>query len=354
MAKASEIVGLVCEATASSGIRLVLLTRLKEMCAYRTSALKWSDPEKVHDMRVASRRLRSALKDFLPYLRESKLRDPAERLKRIADALGAVRDQDVAILELAKRVSEAPANVAVGIEHLISELSSKRKTSRAALVKTLEKDSFAQFQSEFETSLDDASKISRRRKRREAGTEKPDLTFREVGVSVIKANFQKLEDLSTSLYSPLKPKPLHRMRIAVKRLRYATKLLAPCWPDGLDPFDKEIARLQTSLGELHDCDYWIAELGERLASAKAGSKATADAVDGKVSTRISSKARKASDVALQLENACLWLLSTFVAARAEHYHSALTYWHDWKVTDFQNRLFAVLDAKSIGIELPTE
>ena len=68
MAKPGQIAGIDCDASAAGGIRLVLMFRLEEMCALRDEALDYGNPEGVHDMRVASRRLRSALRDFMPYL----------------------------------------------------------------------------------------------------------------------------------------------------------------------------------------------------------------------------------------------------------------------------------------------
>ena len=91
MAKAKEIFGLDCGAEARAGIRLVLLSRLEEMSAFRAAAIDQGSIEGVHDMRVASRRLRSALGDFLPYLRKRKLLGSKDDLKRVADALGRVR-----------------------------------------------------------------------------------------------------------------------------------------------------------------------------------------------------------------------------------------------------------------------
>jgi len=354
MAKAGEIIGLDCDASTSVAIRLVLSARLNEMCALRAAALDWSDPEGVHDMRVASRRLRSALKDFSPYLRESKLRGPANELKRIARALGDVRDHDVAIMELEKKASDAPTDVAAGIGQLISELYTTRKRARAALAKVIGKRNLAQFQSDFESSLEGALKVSRRSESGKGSPDKVGSSFREAGRDIIKANLQKVRDLSASLYAPFKPKPLHRMRIGVKRLRYATKLLAPCWTDALDPFDKEIAKLQTSLGALHDCDSWIAELGGNLNPAKVGPGASTDPPDGSTGSRVSSKVRKAAAEALQIANARLWLLDHFVESRTEHYRSALKYWHEWEVTGFQDRLFAVFEAKPPAVDLVQE
>src|SRR5437762_11227050 len=85
------------KAAAEEMIPLVLRGQLKAMCKLRARALEWSDPEGVHAMRVCSRRLRSAMSDFRPFIRA---RLPVGKLRRIADALGAVRDQDVALVAL--------------------------------------------------------------------------------------------------------------------------------------------------------------------------------------------------------------------------------------------------------------
>ena len=98
MAKSKRVVGIDCDGAAGAAIRLVLVTRFQEMCALREQALKWTDPEGVHDMRVSSRRLRGAFRDFMPYLRKRKLTPVLKQLQSVADALGVVRDQDVAIM----------------------------------------------------------------------------------------------------------------------------------------------------------------------------------------------------------------------------------------------------------------
>lgn len=106
MAKPKQIRGIERDATAAAAIRLVATTRVGEMCALREKALDWTDPEGVHEMRVASRRLRSALHDFLPYLRKRRLTTSLRGIKAVADALGQVRDQDVGIIALDKLASK--------------------------------------------------------------------------------------------------------------------------------------------------------------------------------------------------------------------------------------------------------
>jgi CHAD domain-containing protein len=107
MAKAKRIKGIKCKSVASAGMKLVLVTRFEELYGFHEAALDWSDPEGVHSMRVASRRLRSALRDFTPYLRKRALSGVLKELKDIADALGEVRDQDVAIMALERIVNHA-------------------------------------------------------------------------------------------------------------------------------------------------------------------------------------------------------------------------------------------------------
>ena len=80
MAKAKRI-SLKCNAPASAGIKLALVTRFEELQGWRKAALDWSDPEGVHSMRVASRRLRGALRDFAPFLRKRSLTGALKELK---------------------------------------------------------------------------------------------------------------------------------------------------------------------------------------------------------------------------------------------------------------------------------
>jgi CHAD domain-containing protein len=327
MAKAKEIEGLDCDASASAGIRLVLRSRLDEMCAFRAAALDFSDPEGVHDMRVASRRLRSVVKDFSPYLRQRKLRHSKEDLKMVADALGAVRDEDVAIMALEKLALGAPPEMSAGFEQLVNERRRERDIARSELEEVLMEDALAEFQEEFNAALEHGLKVSRRRKgdeRKSAGN----LSFRQMGRDITLAGLRELQGLSASLYRPRKTKPLHRMRLAAKGLRYALELFTPCWNEQLRSFAKEIARLQTSLGELHDCDEWIAELGATL---RDGSKEA----EGEQQT--------------QARRAAVWLLDYFVKERANHFRAALARWHEWETNGFQKRLADTLTIADFGL-----
>jgi hypothetical protein len=133
MAKAKHIAGIDCQGAAAEAIRLVLVTRFDEMCALRDHALDWTDPEGVHDMRVSSRRLRGALRDFKPYLHKTGLAVALKQIRDVADALGAVRDQDVAIMGLQKLAAGAPAEAAAMLDQLVRAREAVRKQARRDL-----------------------------------------------------------------------------------------------------------------------------------------------------------------------------------------------------------------------------
>jgi len=102
--------------------------------------------EAIHDMRVATRRLRVALINFAVTLsREDRLRILA-RLKNLAEALGGVRDFDVMIEVIEARLAANPDNKA--IMSFIGRLRSQRKQRQRQLVSYLAGEDYAGFKRE--------------------------------------------------------------------------------------------------------------------------------------------------------------------------------------------------------------
>ena len=319
MAKARKIKGIDCAGPAGEGIRLVLEGRFSEMSKLRDAALNWNDPEGVHSMRVASRRLRSALRDFTPYLRKRGLASPLRQIKRIADALGDVRDQDVAIDALEKLRATAPQGVSVVIGELISIRELTRTKARQDLKQIVEKAQVKQLSRTFATAVEAATAPKAR------GQSGP--TYIDMARSIILDRLKELEKLSNSLYRPLRVKPLHDMRIAAKRLRYAIELFRECWGDDSAPFSAEAARLQTSLGDLHDCDVWIESFGEHIVESKKKNEQNQN-------------------------DEFAWLLSHFIHARNSHFDDAFDIWREWEARGMSDMLRRVLSPPKI--EPPTD
>jgi CHAD domain-containing protein len=319
MAKSKPLSELDCSAPAEEIVSQVLRAQLKTMCKLRRKALDWDDPEGVHGMRVSSRRLRSAMSDFRPYVR---VRLPRVKLRSIADGLGAVRDQDVALMALNEFSAQAKGAAANGIQIIANEFQKRRKDARTKLKVSIRPAVIDQFRDEFQDGLKQLTLAAPKRSR--ATADAPALTFRDLGRKIILERIKEVREASHHLYFPFHIKELHELRIMAKRLRYAAETFSWCWEPNPHAIAKEISLLQTSLGELHDCDVWLEGLSARLKQ-----------LEGK---------RHSDEQDLAVRAGAIWLIRHFAAARMDHYRAALGRWQEWTTNDFLAKLEAVIKA----------
>ncbi|MDQ3740405.1 MAG: CHAD domain-containing protein [Actinomycetota bacterium] len=87
---------------AEAALRTVRV-RADELWEHSEGVLDTSDIERVHDMRVATRRLRAVLEIFAPCFPPKQHKKVLREVKALADALGARRDPDVQLEALAGR-----------------------------------------------------------------------------------------------------------------------------------------------------------------------------------------------------------------------------------------------------------
>jgi CHAD domain-containing protein len=100
--------------------------------------LDTSDIERVHAMRVATRRLRAVMEIFAPAFPKKAHRSLLKDVKALADALGERRDRDVAIAAMTAVADALTAADRPGIEHLIAELRDEQAGANAALAEALQ------------------------------------------------------------------------------------------------------------------------------------------------------------------------------------------------------------------------
>lgn len=94
-------------------VRGYLAAQVAELTAHEPG-VRARDPEAVHDMRVATRRLRSALSTFRPVLQRERTDPLRAALRRWGQVLGEVRDADVSHAALAALLDEEPAGLVLG------------------------------------------------------------------------------------------------------------------------------------------------------------------------------------------------------------------------------------------------
>src|ERR1700755_48334 len=100
MAKARDIPGLDGRQSFRATAREAVAIRADEVFEHAAGVLDTDDIERVHDMRVATRRLRAVLEVFAPAFDAEEHKAALKEVKALADALGARRDPDVQLAAL--------------------------------------------------------------------------------------------------------------------------------------------------------------------------------------------------------------------------------------------------------------
>jgi CHAD domain-containing protein len=134
VARAREVPGFDCDEPLELTAGRVVGVRAEEVFEHSSGVLDLEDPERVHNMRVATRRLRAALEIFEGCLPPKRRRRALKQVKALADALGERRDRDVQIelLEgLAPPATDSEDKQALG--RLIEELQDERRLANDAL-----------------------------------------------------------------------------------------------------------------------------------------------------------------------------------------------------------------------------
>jgi CHAD domain-containing protein len=113
------------------GARAILRALLGEVLEYAPAVLGGDDTRSVHDMRVAIRRLRSALATFEDAFQRRRIRELRHAVRRVGRKLGHVRDVDVHLAALRGALGGASEAERPGVTHAIDQLLARRRTALA-------------------------------------------------------------------------------------------------------------------------------------------------------------------------------------------------------------------------------
>ena len=133
MAKAKPIGDLTADAAYADAAAKIVAARAGELIEHAHGVLDTGDIERVHDMRVATRRLRAALEIFEPCFPSKHYRQALAEVKRLANALGERRDRDVAIASLHGFNDQMAAPDRRGVDSLIERLRAEQEQANVAL-----------------------------------------------------------------------------------------------------------------------------------------------------------------------------------------------------------------------------
>lgn len=137
MAKARDIPGLHAELSYREAAALTVAVRAEELFEHAAGVLDTSDIERVHDMRVASRRLRAVLEIYEPCFPRKLLRSALADVKALADALGERRDPDVQLSQLEEFASAVKPADRPGVEIFLERVQAEQGAGNRALAAAL-------------------------------------------------------------------------------------------------------------------------------------------------------------------------------------------------------------------------
>src|SRR5689334_4010257 len=139
MAKARDIEGLHASMPFAEAAAATVAVRAEELFEQSENVLDITDIERVHDMRVASRRLRAVLEIYAPCFPRTQFKPLLREVKDLADALGERRDPDVLLDRLAELEAALPKANAPGIEAFAAPVREEQERGNATLAAALER-----------------------------------------------------------------------------------------------------------------------------------------------------------------------------------------------------------------------
>jgi triphosphatase len=213
----------------------ILRRHFATMLAHEPGVRLGEDPEELHDMRVATRRLRAALKLYagvLPRRAERYERD----LRQFARALGDVRDLDVHLERLSGEVSRNGE----AFEEVVAILEERRVEARRRMLEVLDSNRYERFVASFSGTL--------RRGRSPA----PTGPILEVASDLVRRRYKRVRKAADALTGDSPPEDFHDLRKKGKRLRYALEPLQGIYGKPSEKMVKLLKTVQDDLGDHQD------------------------------------------------------------------------------------------------------
>ncbi len=215
------------------------------------------DIEYVHQARVASRRLRTALEVFRAEVGPQRVKAWRKAIRRTARKLGDARDKDVQIAYARQMLlSTRDPTQLPGIARVLVRWEKQRESLQPRVLRSLE-DLLAS------GVLGEIRDACRRMVRGGSDAWEPGPAVFDHARRNILTRWEALWALRTCLADPNDYARHHQMRIAAKHLRYTMEIYRPAFGGRLDAALDVMKQIQAYLGEVHDCDVWVADL-ERL------------------------------------------------------------------------------------------
>lgn len=243
--------GLKSKDTMAEGARKTLSFHFKKMLVHEPGTRTGQNIETLHDMRVATRRMRAAMGVFGAYLDRPRIKPFAKDLKRVGRTLGAVRDLDVFREKTQIYIDTLPPERQNELEPLMVVLNAEHQKARNRLLDFLDSERYVRFKKNFSIFL------------KKPGAAEPPVFTSEgapfphrIQHTLPIVLYQRLARVRA--FEELVNKPdvaveqLHQLRIAFKGLRYTLEFFREVLGRDAEALIEEIKGMQDHLGALQD------------------------------------------------------------------------------------------------------
>jgi CHAD domain-containing protein len=229
--------------------RLLLYERGDDFCGGLDKVLKTFDPEEIHDLRVASRRLREGLALFTPCYPAGNIARLARQLKQVTRLLGEIRNTDEAIIFFTALTDELDIGSRVNLERISGSFRKGRNKELKRLSAGLKEMKTGALCDQFRRVINSPLLFTRHEK--------------DVDLFMPLSMFAG-DALNRRLASVLRLLPearqsgeteaQHLLRISVKHFRYRLEILSFLFGENFEEIHKALKCYQDLLGKMHDLD----------------------------------------------------------------------------------------------------
>jgi len=233
--------------------RKILARQAFLMEAHRPGTLARQNPEELHDLRVASRRARAALRLLRHVLPADRVGHWRDELRWLGGLSGLARDMDVFLDRIRRHLRAVGADPAVQ-RVLLRGVRAERRLAHAELADALRSARLAELMRELSEVPDPPAEPRR-------GVW-ADGSARELAPGLIRGPLRRLRSWRRRRCEWLTAQEMHAIRIAGKRARYAIEFFADVLGGDLRMHLKELVALQDCLGAHQDAIVAMARLGE--------------------------------------------------------------------------------------------
>ena len=250
--------GILPDDTMPEAAQKTLRFHFERMLNAEAGTRSGEDIEDLHDMRVATRRMRAALRIFKPYIDWKAIKPHRKAIKRTCKRLGAVRDLDVYYEKTKHYIDTKKEDRSPDLDPLIGAWTDAHSKARDDLIDYLDGDRYCEFKEAFADFL--KSPLPAPNPEQLDGTVVPH-RVRHVIPAVIYKRLAHVRAYDGWILKPGVPlERYHRLRIAAKNLRYALEFFNEVLEPESEAVVDHLKAVQDHLGDLQDAIVAIQKL----------------------------------------------------------------------------------------------